>query len=191
MSAPVHRTSERPSVAALTSARERREEGRAGSSSGSRTSAEQALLGLQSRAGNQAAAATVQRARGRTLERTPGTDAARPGSAPGARRGPAGRTRRSSESGTLGMEVDPALQAQATTARREALAAGFTPSGRTRRASDADTQPAPTGLTRRGSESGTHGMDIDPALQAQATTARREALAAGFTPSGRTRRASD
>ncbi|CAL9468436.1 hypothetical protein [Streptomyces sp. enrichment culture] len=191
MSAPVHRTSERPSVAALTSARERREEGRAGSSSGSRTSAEQALLGLQSRAGNQAAAATVQRARGRTLERTPGTDAARPGSAPGARRGPAGRTRRGSESGTQGMEVDPALQAQATAARREALAAGFTPSGRTRRASDADTQPAPTGLTRRGSESGTQGMDIDPALQAQATAARREALAAGFTPSGRTRRASD
>ncbi|MFJ6687299.1 hypothetical protein [Streptomyces sp. NPDC091294] len=191
MSAPVHRTSERPSVAALTSARERREEGRAGSSSGSRTSAEQALLGLQSRAGNQAAAATVQRARGRALERTPGTDPARPGSAPGARRGPGGLARRGSESGTQGMEVDPALQAQATTARREALAAGFTPSGRTRRASDTGTRPGPGGLARRGSESGTQGMEVDPALQAQATTARREALAAGFTPSGRTRRASD
>ncbi|MFH8440815.1 hypothetical protein ACH4D3_06205 [Streptomyces sp. NPDC018026] len=191
MSAPVHRTSERPSAAALAAARQRREEGRAGSSSGSGTSAEQALLGLQASAGNQAAAATVQRARGRTLERTPGTGAARPGSAPGARRAPVGPTRRGSESGTQGMEADPALREQATNARRETLAAGFTPSGRTRRASDADTRPAPAGLTRRGSESGTHGMEADPALREQATNARREALAAGFTPSGRTRRASD
>ncbi|MGV9893195.1 hypothetical protein [Streptomyces tendae] len=120
MSTPVHRTSERPSVAALTSARERREEGRTGSPSGSRTSAEQALLGLQSSAGNRAAAATVQRARGRTLERTPGTDTARPGSAPGDRRDPAGPTRRGSESGTQGMEADPALREQATAARRAA-----------------------------------------------------------------------
>ncbi|MFH8642772.1 hypothetical protein ACH4B4_00165 [Streptomyces tendae] len=175
MSTPVHRTSERPSVAALASARERQEESRSGSPSGSRTSAEQAFLGLQSSAGNQAAAATVQRARGRTLERAPGTGTPRPGSAPGAGRGPAGRARRGSESGTQGMDIDPALQEQATTARREALAASFTPSGRTRRASDADTRPAPAGLTRRGSQSGTHGMDIDPALQAQAATARREA----------------
>ncbi|MFE7435535.1 hypothetical protein ACFU78_21330 [Streptomyces tendae] len=175
MSAPVHRTSERPSAAALTSARERREEGRTGSSSGSRTSAEQALLGLQSSAGNRAAAATVQRARGRTLERTPGTDTARPGSAPGGRRDPAGPTRRGSESGTQGMDVDPALQEQATSARRAALTARFPPSGRTRRGSDTDTRPGPAGPTRRGSESGTHGMEADPALREQATTARRAA----------------
>ncbi|MET7320346.1 hypothetical protein [Streptomyces sp. NPDC005549] len=120
MSAPVHRSSERPSATALAAARQRREEGRAGGSSGSGTSAEQALLGLQSSIGNQAAAATVQRARGRTLERVPGTDAARPGSAPGARRDPAGRTRRGSESGAHGMEADPALREQATAARRAA-----------------------------------------------------------------------
>ncbi|MDA5145316.1 hypothetical protein PEM37_27795 [Streptomyces sp. AD681] len=175
MSAPVHRTSERPSVAALTSARERREEGRTGSSSGSRTSAEQALLGLQSSAGNRAASATVQRARGRTLERTPGTDTDRPGSAPGGRRDPAGRTRRGSESGTQGMDVDPALQEQATSARRAALTARFPPSGRTRRGSDTDTRPGPGGLARRGSESGTQGMEADPALREQATAARRAA----------------
>lgn len=120
MSAPVHRTSERPSAAALAAARQRREEGRTGGSSGSGTSAERALLGLQSSIGNQAAAATVQRARGRTLERAPGTDTARPGSAPGARRDPAGPTRRGSESGTHGMEADPALREQATAARRAA-----------------------------------------------------------------------
>ncbi|MGV9622141.1 hypothetical protein [Streptomyces tendae] len=175
MSTPVHRTSERPSVAALTSARERREEGRTGSPSGSRTSAEQALLGLQSSAGNRAAAATVQRARGRTLERTPGTDAARPGSAPGDRRDPAGRTRRGSESGTHGLEADPALREQATAARRAALSARFPPSGRTRRGSDTDTRPGPAGPTRRGSESGTQGMEADPALREQATAARRAA----------------
>ncbi|GAA2600793.1 MULTISPECIES: hypothetical protein [Streptomyces] len=177
MSAPVHRTSERPSAAALAAARQRREEGRTGGSSGpgSGTSAEQALLGLQSSAGNQAAAATVQRARGRTLERAPETDAARPGSAPGARRDPAGPTRRGSESGTQGMAVDPALREQATTARRAALAAGFTPSGRTRRGSDTDTRPGPAGLTRRGSESGTQGMAVDPALREQAATARHAA----------------
>ncbi|MGV9506074.1 hypothetical protein ACWDQZ_10745 [Streptomyces tendae] len=175
MSTPVHRTSERPSVAALTSTRERREEGRTGSPSGSRTSAEQALLGLQSSAGNRAAAATVQRARGRTLERTPGTDTARPGSAPGDRRDPAGRTRRGSESGTHGLEADPALREQATAARRAALSARFPPSGRTRRGSDTDTRPGPAGPTRRGSESGTQGMEADPALREQATAARRAA----------------
>ncbi|PPS82092.1 hypothetical protein [Streptomyces sp. MH60] len=121
MSAPVQRTSERPSAAALAAARQRREEGRTGGgSSGSGTSAEQALLGLQSSIGNQAAAATVQRARGRTLERAPGTGAARPGSAPGARRDPAGPARRGSESGAHGMEADPALREQATAARRAA-----------------------------------------------------------------------
>ncbi|WP_244941885.1 hypothetical protein [Streptomyces rubrogriseus] len=175
MSAPVHRTSERPSAAALAAARQRREEGRAGSSSGSGTSAEQALLGLQSSAGNRATSATVQRARGRTLERTPGTETARPGSAPGARRGATGPTRRGSESGAHGMEVDPALREQATTARRAALAAGFTPSGRTRRGSDTDTRPGPAGPARRGSESGTRGMEADPALREQATAARRAA----------------
>ncbi|OMI89288.1 hypothetical protein BSZ07_14665 [Streptomyces sp. M1013] len=175
MSAPVHRTSERPSAAALAAARQRREEGRTGGSSGSGTSAERALLGLQSSIGNQAAAATVQRARGRTLERAPGTDTARPGSAPGARRDPAGPTRRGSESGTHGMEADPALREQATAARRAALAAGFPPSGRTRRGSDTDTRPGPAGPARRGSESGTHGMEADPALREQAAAARRAA----------------
>ncbi|MFD7564194.1 hypothetical protein ACFV7O_13505 [Streptomyces tendae] len=175
MSAPVHRTSERPSAAALASARERREEGRTGRSAGSRTSAEQALLGLQSSAGNRAASATVQRARGRTLERTPGTDTDRPGSAPGGRRDPAGRTRRGSESGTQGMDVDPALQEQAAGARRAALTARFPPSGRTRRGSDTDTRPGPGGLARRGSESGAQGMEADPALREQATAARRAA----------------
>ncbi|WP_432131083.1 hypothetical protein [Streptomyces tendae] len=175
MSTPVHRTSERPSAAALASARERREEGRTGRSAGSRTSAEQALLGLQSSAGNRAASATVQRARGRTLERTPGTDTDRPGSAPGGRRDPAGRTRRGSESGTQGMDVDPALQEQAAGARRAALTARFPPSGRTRRGSDTDTRPGPGGLARRGSESGAQGMEADPALREQATAARRAA----------------
>ncbi|WP_432185504.1 hypothetical protein [Streptomyces tendae] len=175
MSTPVHRTSERPSAAALASARERREEGRTGRSAGSRTSAEQALLGLQSSAGNRAASATVQRARGRTLERTPGTDTDRPGSAPGGRRDPAGRTRRGSESGTQGMDVDPALQEQAAGARRAALTARFPPSVRTRRGSDTDTRPGPGGLARRGSESGTQGMEADPALREQATAARRAA----------------
>ncbi|CAM5603494.1 hypothetical protein STENM36S_01422 [Streptomyces tendae] len=175
MSAPVHRTSERPSAAALAAARQRREEGRTGRPSGTGTSAEQALLGLQSSIGNQAAAATVQRARGRTLERAPGTDADRPGSAPGARRAPGGPTRRASDSGTHGMEVDPALREQATAARRAALAAGFPPSGRTRRGSDTDTRPGPAGLPRRGSESGTHGMEADPALREQAAAARRAA----------------
>ncbi|MGC0409883.1 hypothetical protein RKD32_002749 [Streptomyces sp. SAI-195] len=175
MSTPVHLTSERPSATALAAARQRREEGRTGGSSGTGTSAEQALLGLQSSIGNQAAAATVQRARGRTLERAPGTDAARPGSAPGARRDPARPARRGSESGTHGMEADPALREQATAARRAALAAGFPPSGRTRRGSDTDTRPGPAGPARRGSESGTHGMEADPALREQATAARRAA----------------
>ncbi|MFI8945020.1 hypothetical protein ACIGO6_00675 [Streptomyces sp. NPDC053750] len=229
MSTPVHRTSERPSVAALTAARQRRGEGRAGSSSGSSgTSAERALLGLQSSAGNQAATATVQRARGRTLERTPGTDTTRPGSAPGVRRAPAGRARRGSESGTPGTAVGPDLQEQVDTAMEEArraaaaraaaeeaerranLAARFTPSGRTRRGSETDTRPDPAGLTRRGSESGTHTMAVDPEFQEQVDTAieeahraaeearraaeeaeRRAALAARFTPSGRTRRGSE
>ncbi|MER6167569.1 hypothetical protein [Streptomyces violaceorubidus] len=175
MNAPVQRSSERPSAAALAAARQRREEGRTGSSPGSGTSAEQAFLGFQSSAGNQAASATVQRARGRTLERTAGIGTDRPGSAPGTRRDPAGPTRRGSESGTDGMDVDPALREQATAARRAALAAGFTPSGRTRRASDSGARPGATGPTRRGSESGTDGMDVDPALREQAAAARRAA----------------
>ncbi|GHB96416.1 hypothetical protein GCM10010348_14630 [Streptomyces anthocyanicus] len=126
MSAPVHRTSERDSATALAAARQRREEGRTGSSSRSGTSAEQAFLGLQSSAGNQAATATVQRARGRSLERTAGSGAARPSSAPGTRRDPAGPARRGSESGTQGMEVDPALRDQATAARRTAEEAAAT-----------------------------------------------------------------
>jgi hypothetical protein len=80
MSAPVHRTSERPSAATLAAARERREGDRAGGSSGSANAAERALLGLQSRAGNRAATATVQRVRGTTLEPIPEVDeTSRPG----------------------------------------------------------------------------------------------------------------
>ncbi|MGW7335259.1 hypothetical protein [Streptomyces sp. NPDC054808] len=226
MSAPVHRSSERPSAATLAAARQRREEGRTGTSSGSGTSAEQALLGLQSSAGNRAATATVQRARGRTLERTPGTDTARPGSAPGARHAPAGLTRRGSAPGALGdraplgtgsgtrpasvAEVRVDTSAPEPVAAPEATAAArFAPSGRTRRGSDTDTRPGPTALTRRGSESGTHGLEVDPGFQEHVDTAREEArtaaaeraaaeeaerraaLAARFTPSGRTRRGSD
>ncbi|MEQ6025375.1 hypothetical protein SOM70_22660 [Streptomyces salinarius] len=226
MSAPVHRSSERPSAATLAAARQRREEGRTGTSSGAGTSAEQALLGLQSSAGNRAATATVQRARGRTLERTPGTDTARPGSAPGARHAPAGLTRRGSAPGALGDRAPlgtgsgtrPASAAEVrvdTSAPEPVAAPGttaatrFAPSGRTRRGSDTDTRPGPTALTRRGSESGTHGLEVDPGFQEHVDTAREEArtaaaeraaaeeaerraaLAARFTPSGRTRRGSD
>ncbi|MFD5966120.1 hypothetical protein ACFWGR_07835 [Streptomyces sp. NPDC060311] len=226
MSAPVHRSSERPSAATLAAARQRREEGRTGTSSGAGTSAEQALLGLQSSAGNRAATATVQRARGRTLERTPGTDTARPGSAPGARHAPAGLTRRGSAPGALGdraplgtgpgtrpasvAEVRVDTSAPEPVAAPEATAATrFAPSGRTRRGSDTDTRPGPATLTRRGSESGTHGLEVDPGFQEHVDTAREEAriaaaeraaaeeaerraaLAARFTPSGRTRRGSD
>ncbi|MER7962008.1 hypothetical protein [Streptomyces ardesiacus] len=243
MSAPVHGSSERPSAATLAAARQRREEGRGGSSSGSGTSAEQALLGLQASAGNQAATATVQRARGRTLERPPGTDTARPGSVPAARRAPAGLTRRGSAPGTLaglgalgtgsgtrsasgaevrppGGTVEPDAGAETrggtpepVTATGTTAANRFPPSGRTRRGSDTDTRPEPAALTRRGSESGTHGLDIDPGLQAELDTAveqartaaeraaaeraaaeeaeRRAALAARFTPSPRARRGSD
>ncbi|MFE1074887.1 hypothetical protein ACFW5W_27180 [Streptomyces sp. NPDC058783] len=225
MSAPVHRSSERPSAATLAAARQRREEGRTGTSSGSGTSAEQALLGLQSSAGNRAATATVQRARGRTLERTPGTDTARPGSAPGARHAPAGLTRRGSAPGALGdraplgtgpgtrpasvAEVRVDTSAPEPVAAPEATAATrFAPSGRTRRGSDTDTRPGPgpATLTRRGSESGTHGLEVDPGFQEHVDTAREEARiaaaeraaaeeaerrAARFTPSGRTRRGSD
>ncbi|KOX32963.1 hypothetical protein ADL07_10455, partial [Streptomyces sp. NRRL F-4707] len=59
--------------------------------------------------------------------------------------------------------------------RRAALAARFTPSHRARRGSDTDTRPDPTTLTRRGSESGTHGLDIDPDLQAELDTAIEQA----------------
>ncbi|MEU9597645.1 hypothetical protein AB0E06_12635, partial [Streptomyces sp. NPDC048109] len=195
MSAPVHRSSERPSAATLAAARQRREEGRTGTSSGSGTSAEQALLGLQSSAGNRAATATVQRARGRTLERTPGTDTARPGSAPGARHAPAGLTRRGSAPGALGdraplgpgsgtrpasvAEVRVDTSAPEPVAAPEATAAArFAPSGRTRRGSDTDTRPGPTALTRRGSESGTHGLEVDPGFQEHVDTAREEARTA-------------
>ncbi|MFD8175431.1 hypothetical protein [Streptomyces sp. NPDC059709] len=195
MSAPVHRSSERPSAATLAAARQRREEGRAGTSSGAGTSAEQALLGLQSSAGNRAATATVQRARGRTLERTPGTDTARPGSAPGARHAPAGLTRRGSAPGALGDRAPlgtgsgtrPASVAEVrvdTSAPEPVAAPGttaatrFAPSGRTRRGSDTDTRPGPTALTRRGSESGTHGLEVDPGFEEHVDTAREEARTA-------------
>ncbi|MCM1939654.1 hypothetical protein NC239_15675 [Streptomyces sp. G3] len=195
MSAPVHRSSERPSAATLAAARQRREEGRTGTSSGAGTSAEQALLGLQSSAGNRAATATVQRARGRTLERTPGTDTARPGSAPGARHAPAGLTRRGSAPGALGdraplgtgsgtrpasvAEVRADTSAPEPVAAPEATAATrFAPSGRTRRGSDTDARPGPTALTRRGSESGTQGLEVDPGFQEHVDTAREEARTA-------------
>ncbi|MFJ6852127.1 hypothetical protein ACIQM3_16610 [Streptomyces sp. NPDC091271] len=60
MSAPIHRTSTRRSAAALTSARHRREGSRTGSTSARST--EHALLEMQSRVGNRAATAVVQRA---------------------------------------------------------------------------------------------------------------------------------
>ncbi|MFF0074647.1 hypothetical protein [Streptomyces sp. NPDC005494] len=60
MSTPVHRTSTRQSSASLLSAR-RREGSRTGSTSA--RSAERALLAMQSRAGNRAVTAAVQRAR--------------------------------------------------------------------------------------------------------------------------------
>ncbi|CAM5659726.1 hypothetical protein [Streptomyces atroolivaceus] len=62
MSTPIHRTSTRPSAAVLTSARQRREGSRTGSTSARST--EHALLEMQSRAGNRAVTAAVQRARG-------------------------------------------------------------------------------------------------------------------------------
>ncbi|MGW6684556.1 hypothetical protein ACWGBO_32505 [[Kitasatospora] papulosa] len=61
MSTPIRRTSARPSAAVLTSARQRREESRTGGPSARST--ERAFLHLQSRVGNRAAAAAVQRAR--------------------------------------------------------------------------------------------------------------------------------
>ncbi|XKK59092.1 hypothetical protein HFP71_23535 [Streptomyces sp. ARC32] len=253
MSAPVHRSSERPSAATLAAARQRHEEGRTGGSSGAGTSAEQALLGLQSSAGNRAATATVQRARGRTLERTPGTDTTRPGSDPGARRAPAGLTRRGSAPGVLtdraplgtgsgtrpasvaevradtdtGTAVVTSTTASASTSTSAPVAAPEAttatrsdPPGRARSGSDPVARPDATPLTRRGSESGAHGMEVDPVFQEQVGTARdeartaaeearlaaeraaqeraaaeeaerRAALAARFTPSGRTRRGSE
>ncbi|MFC8418341.1 hypothetical protein ACFUJ2_33290, partial [Streptomyces coelicoflavus] len=249
MSAPVHRSSERPSAATLAAARQRHEEGRTGGSSGAGTSAEQALLGLQSSVGNRAATATVQRARGRTLERTPGTDTTRPGSDPGARRAPAGLARRGSAPGVLtdraplgtGSGTRPASVAEvradtdtgtavvtsASTSTSTPVAAleattatRSDPPGRARSGSDPVARPDATPLTRRGSESGTHGMEVDPVFQEQVGTARdeartaaeearlaaeraaqeraaaeeaerRAALAARFAPSGRTRRGSD
>ncbi|MFJ4271529.1 hypothetical protein ACIP29_13330, partial [Streptomyces coelicoflavus] len=184
MSAPVHRSSERPSAATLAAARQRHEEGRTGSPSGAGTSAEQALLGLQSSIGNRAATATVQRARGRTLERTPGTDTTRPGSDPGARRAPAGLTRRGSAPGALAdshtdtstststSTSTPVAAPEATTATRS------DPPGRARSESDPVIRPDATPLTRRGSESGAHGMEVDPVFQEQVGTARDEARTA-------------
>ncbi|MFG2593711.1 hypothetical protein [Streptomyces sp. NPDC048438] len=61
MSTPIHRASTRQSAAVLTSARHRRAGSRAGSTTARST--EHALLEMQSRAGNRAATAAVQRAR--------------------------------------------------------------------------------------------------------------------------------
>ncbi|MFE9924099.1 hypothetical protein ACFYQA_21725 [Streptomyces sp. NPDC005774] len=69
MSTPVHRTSPRQSVAALASTRQRRDRSRAGSPSGN--PAERALLEIQSSAGNRAATAAVQRARGAAKGKAP------------------------------------------------------------------------------------------------------------------------
>ncbi|MFF7556730.1 hypothetical protein ACFZA9_27995 [Streptomyces olivaceus] len=184
MSAPVPRTPERPSVAALTSARERREGSRTGSPSGTGTSAEQALLGLQSSAGNQAATASVQRYRGRTLERTPRT-AARPDSDPGARRVPADRERSGSAPGAL-----------AARAPRDPGGSGTRKRGRT----DADTGPRKRARTDAGTEvrpAGTPVRAATPeATTGAATPAERAATpeittATGSVPAGLTRRGSD
>ncbi|MEU4979005.1 hypothetical protein [Streptomyces sp. NPDC021969] len=153
----------------------------------------------------------------------------RRGSESDTRPDPAAPTRRGSVSGTQGMEVDPRFQEELDAAREEAraaaqearlaaertaaeearlaaLAARFAPSGRTRRGSDLDTRPDPADLTRRGSVSGTQGLEVDAHFQEELDTAREEAraaaeraaeearraaLAARFTPSGRTRRGSD
>ncbi|MFD6276019.1 hypothetical protein ACFWFI_10685 [Streptomyces sp. NPDC060209] len=61
MSTPIHRTSTRRSAAVLASARQRREGSRTGSTSVRST--EHAFLEMQSRVGNRAATAAVQRAR--------------------------------------------------------------------------------------------------------------------------------
>ncbi|MCX4564073.1 hypothetical protein [Streptomyces sp. 2-1] len=61
MSTPIHPTSTRQSAAVLTSAQQRREGSRTGSTSARST--EHALLAMQSRAGNRATTAAVQRAR--------------------------------------------------------------------------------------------------------------------------------
>ncbi|MGC9436451.1 hypothetical protein [Streptomyces sp. WG5] len=66
MSTPVHRTPTRPSVATLTSVKQRREGSRTGSPSAN--SAEHAFLRFQSSVGNRAATAAVQRARSTTAE---------------------------------------------------------------------------------------------------------------------------
>ncbi|MDT0612995.1 hypothetical protein [Streptomyces lancefieldiae] len=187
MSTPVHRTSERPSVAALTSARERREERRAGGSSGSRTSAQQALLGLQATAGNQAATASVQRARGRTLERSPATDTRRTDSDPGARRTAASRERSGSAPGALADRAprDPDSEIRPTTSTPErdatpenAAETRFPPTGRTRSGSAPGARPAPAGRTRRGSESGLQDMEADPRFGDHIEASRSAARAA-------------
>ncbi|MFJ8541525.1 hypothetical protein ACIRFH_05770 [Streptomyces sp. NPDC093586] len=82
MSAPAHRTSARQSVAALTSARQRRDRSRTGSPSGN--PAERALLGLQSSAGNRATTAAVQRARDTAEGKAPEEKAPENGKAPAA-----------------------------------------------------------------------------------------------------------
>ncbi|MGQ4516679.1 hypothetical protein [Streptomyces sp. DW26H14] len=72
MSAPVHRTSARQSGSVLTSGRQNQNQGRSrrpGSPSGNAT--ERALFAIQSRAGNRAATATVQRARSAPNETAP------------------------------------------------------------------------------------------------------------------------
>ncbi|MFE4690475.1 hypothetical protein ACFRH6_10510 [Streptomyces sp. NPDC056749] len=79
MSTPIRRTSARPSAAVLTPARQRREESRTGGSSARST--ERAFLELQSRVGNRAATAAVQRARDSS-----GGRAAENGGAPAAAR---------------------------------------------------------------------------------------------------------
>ncbi|MFE3826822.1 hypothetical protein [Streptomyces sp. NPDC059092] len=69
MSTPVYRTSTRQSAAGLTPARQRRDRSRSGSPS--ENSAERALLEIQSSAGNRAATAAVQRARGTAKGKAP------------------------------------------------------------------------------------------------------------------------
>lgn len=77
MSTPIHRTSTRQSAAGLTSAQQRREGGRTGNTSARST--EHALLAMQSRAGNRATTAAVQRAR--DTARDPARDTERDGTA--------------------------------------------------------------------------------------------------------------
>ncbi|MFJ2259885.1 hypothetical protein ACIOKD_16335 [Streptomyces sp. NPDC087844] len=84
MSTPIHRTSTRQSAAVLTSAQQRGQGSRTGNTSA--RSPERALLELQSRAGNRATTATVQRARDTAGGNAGGSAAENVGASAGAKK---------------------------------------------------------------------------------------------------------